>query len=99
MTEATQIPMTYWQTVFMHVVVSAPALLIAYMAYRAASKAKTVGLETKAAVNEVHISINSRMDEYLRVTKMAGIEQGAKQEGEKRDAVTATFEAGKQSVK
>lgn len=72
MNELTTVPMTYWQTVFMHVIVSAPALLIAYMAYRAASKAKSVGMETKAAVNDIHISINSWMDQFLETTKKAG---------------------------
>lgn len=40
---------------------------------------------TKKSVSEVHLSVNSRLDELLRVTRLASHAEGVKEEKDRKD--------------
>ncbi len=51
----------------------------------AASAALIVALRNHSAVREVHLSVNSRLDELLKTSKAASFAEGVKAEGDMRD--------------
>lgn len=52
----------------------------AVRAGRTAARAEAIGKANGTAIQEIHISINSRMDELLRITASASRAEGAKEE-------------------
>ncbi len=56
------------------------AAIVAIPPTVAAVAALIVSIRTHSATREVHLSVNSRMDELLRVTKTSGIAEGRKAE-------------------
>lgn len=63
------------------IIAAVPPTLLAGLALLKAGK-------VEKAVNEVHLSVNSRLDEFLKVTKTASHAEGVKEEKDKQENKT-----------
>jgi hypothetical protein len=63
------------------IIVSTPPTIVAIVGL-------VIGLKNKDAVKEVHLSLNSRLDQLLELTKKAGIAEGRKSEADGRKSET-----------
>lgn len=65
--------MTSWQPYILALILTFPPTFVSYLAYR-------LNKDNKKAIQEVHLSINSRMDQLLSAakgeSKAEGLEQG-----------------------
>ena len=74
-------------------IVAIPPTLAAVTALIVSLRNNSLAIENKAAVKEVHLSINSRLDEMLQLSKAAGIQEGRLYEGSARDKTAAAAAA------
>ena len=72
--------MSDWQPLIVALITAVPQSLLAYAAWRKGADAVKESMKTKAAVQEVHLMVNSRLTELLRLTEKSSLAEGVEQE-------------------